>query len=244
MTDSTVSAHRQHTRGFFTWGLVCLLIAVVGFWPSYVSPILGGSYTNIVDTMPWHVLSVGSWMVLIVSQPLLAVLEGMDLHRYIGMFGAVVAMAVVVTGVVVQTEVMTLYAARGDKLNAVTVPFFRFLTLFIYLLCVAAAIALRDRPDWHKRLMILATLSVLQATYGRIFANILDLPDIAGPMSGVSHVVLMVAFLGWDRFSHDRFHPVTLWGTVVITLAVFGPVPVVGTAWWQAVAAQIAGVSQ
>ncbi len=114
--------------------------------------------------------------------------------------------------------------------------------MLIYAICVAVAIALRGRPDWHKRLMILGTFTLLEAPLARMFANVLGMPqNISGPMGAISHIVLMILFVIWDRRAQGRFHPVTVWGSILITLVVFGTAPIVGTKWWQELAAQLAG---
>ncbi len=242
MEPRNITAEVRHTPGFVFWGLACLVIAVVGFWPSYVAPLAAGTYTDAAAAMPLHVVSAGLWVMLITSQPSLVFLSRMKLHVLIGTFGILVALTLVVTGVIVQIDVMSSYAAQGDVANAVFVPFFRLITLFIFAVCFGLAIAWRSRPDHHKRLMVLGTFSLLEAPVGRIFANIFGLGEISGLLAAITHAVLMVLFLTWDRLQLGRFHPVSLWGTIVITVVVFGTAPIAFTQWWQDIAARLAGL--
>ena len=241
VTDPTITPGVEPRPGFVIWGLICLGISIVGFWPSYVAPIMAGTYADAAPLMPWHVVSAAMWLVLLVSQPALVRLGRVDMHRLFGLLGTLVAVSVVYTGIAVQIDVMAPHAAREDMANAVFVPFFRIVTMVIFAACVALAITLRGRPDWHKRLMILGTFSLLEAPLGRIFSNVLGLPGISGPMAAISHTLLMLLFLMWDRRAHGRFHPATVGGTIIITLVVFGTAPIAFSGWWQQLAARLAG---
>ena len=229
--------------GFIYWGLSCLIIAIVGFWPSYVQPSMSGSYVNPTPMMPLHVTSTALWLVLLISQPGLVYLGRTNLHRGIGMFGAVVAATVVYTGIVLQVDVMAPYFIQKDLGNAVVTPFFRLSTMFLFAVCVAAAVGLRSKPDWHKRLMFLGTFCLLEAPLSRIYANVLAVADEnAGVMGGLSHMALMAVFVVWDRKSIGRWHPVSRWGALAIFLVMFGTAPLATSDWWTNIAARLAGM--
>ena len=231
---------RRRRFGYAMWGVVCLLISLVGFWPSYVAPLATGTYQSPSPMMPWHVLSTALWLGLLILQSLLVQYGRVGLHRLLGPLGAIVAVGVVVTGVVVQIDVMGMYAAKGDTLNAVLIPFIRFTLLLGFAVCVAWAIALRRRPDWHKRLIILGTFPLLQSAFDRMGANVFGLPEIRGLFAGVGHLALMILFLVWDRRTLGRFHPVTRWGTVLLILFYLLSPAIAGTAWWRQLAATLA----
>jgi len=230
----------SHKFGFTIWGVVCLLISLVGFWPSYVAPLTTGTYRSPSPMMPWHVISTTLWLVLMVSQPWLIQLHRVNLHRRLGLFGALVAAGVVFTGVVVQLDVMGSYAVKGDTANAVFIPFIRFTLLLGYAVCVTWAIALRQRPDWHKRLILLGTFPLLQSSFDRLAANVFGLTEMRGLMAGVGHLVLMILFLVWDRRGQGHFHPVTKWGTLLIFLFYLFSPAIAGTDWWRELAASLA----
>ena len=117
---------------------------------------------------------------------------------------------------------MALHAGLDNTGDAVFTPFFRLLTLLVFAVCVITALVRRNRSDWHKRLMLLGTFSLLEAPISRFYGNVLDLGDISGLLAAVSHTVLMIIFLIWDRRMLGRFHRVTVWGTIIITLVIFG----------------------
>jgi hypothetical protein len=236
---SIIGGRRKY--GFALWGLVCLIISLVGFWPSYVAPLAAGSYHSPSPMMSWHVLSTALWLVFIISQPWLVQRKRLALHRQFGILGVFVAAGVVVTGIVVQIDVMGAYTAKGDTANAVVIPFIRLSLLFGYVICVATAIALRNRPDWHKRLILLGTFPLLQSSFDRMAANVFGLTEIRGLMALVGHLVLMILFVIWDRRRQGYFHPATMWCTIVIILFYLGSPAIAGTHWWREFATKLAG---
>jgi len=227
MNDTIMVATVERKPGFAIWGWICLMISVFGFWPSYVAPSFAGTYSGLSTLIHWHVLFTTLWLVLMISQSTLVQTNRVDLHRLFGLFGVVVATGVVFTGVVVQIDVMAPYAERNNLRSAVGLPFFRLVQLLIFVICVALAIALRNsRPDWHKRLMILGTFALLQAPLVRMYENVFEFREISGLLGVVSHIILMVLLVIWDRRTQGKFHPATLWGTILITLIVFGVGPI------------------
>lgn len=241
MSDTIDNDPVQRGFGFAIWGLVCLVISLVGFWPSYVTPLAAGTYRPPSPMMTWHVLSTSLWLVLLISQPWLIQRNRVELHRRFGIFGVVVASSVVITGVIVQIDVMSSYAANGNIPQSVWVPFIRFSLLFGYSVCVGLAIALRRQHTWHKRLILLGTFPLLQSAFDRLAGNVFGLPDIRGLMATLGHFGLMFLFVIWDRWRMGYFHPVTKWGTVLIGLF-YLVAPTFGRSkWWQELAAILAG---
>lgn len=241
MTYEPTQGSEHRTSAFVIWGLVCLVIALVGFWPSYVAPLSAGTYQTPSPMMPWHVLSTVLWLVLLISQPVLIQRRRVDLHRRFGVLGAFVAIGVVVTGVVVQIDVMGPYAAKEDSANAVAIPFIRLTLLFGFAVCVALAIALRKRPEWHKRLILLGTFPLFQSAFDRMGANVFGVPEARGLIAFVGHLVLMILFVIWDRRRLGYFHPVTKWGTASLFLFYFFSPIFTGSEWWRELAMRLAG---
>ena len=112
---------------------------------------------------------------------------------------------------------------------------------------VAAAIINLRRPEWHKRLMLIATATLLQAAVARFFFLAATgggpgmrpgfgppLP-IGATMGAAAPIVgLIVAAMVHDWRSHGRVHPAYWWGFGV-TLAVQVLRPVIGytDAWYR-----------
>jgi hypothetical protein len=80
---------------------------------------------------------------------------------------------------------------------------------------VGAALYFRRRPDAHKRLMLLASVSMLAAATGR-------LPYVAqaGPMGffGLADLFILPCIL-YDLAARGRIHPATVWGGALIIVS-------------------------
>ena len=86
------------------------------------------------------------------------------------------------------------------------------IALVVFSGLVGAAIVLRRRGDYHKRLMLLATLSLLGPTFGRLTAYAKGLrgdSDI-GVLLLCAGSVLACAVI--DTMRSHRLHPAFFWG--------------------------------
>jgi hypothetical protein len=74
---------------------------------------------------------------------------------------------------------------------------------------VAAAIWLRTRSEFHKRFMLLATISLLSAAISRIPLDFLGdgLLAVFGPVD-----LFVIACVAYDTWRHRRLHPAFGWG--------------------------------
>lgn len=156
-----------------------------------------------------HGLVFSAWMVLLVVQTALIASDRRAVHRALGAFGAVLAVAVIALGV---SGALVAAERPGGFMN-VPVPPLSFLIvplldMAIFGTCVALAVVWRTYPQTHKRLMLIATVSLLTAAFARFplgiaFNNVL----VAFFLTDLFIVALAV----WDLASRGRLHPVTLW---------------------------------
>jgi len=97
---------------------------------------------------------------------------------------------------------------------------------------VSAALLKRRDKEAHKRLMVLAYVSIITAAVAR-------LPGILpfGPLVffGVAFL-FAVAGMVYDWASRGRVHRVYVWGGALLALSVPGRLALSGTAAWQAFA--------
>jgi hypothetical protein len=90
---------------------------------------------------------------------------------------------------------------------------------------VAAGIAMRKRAEWHKRLMLCATISILRPGLGRLLPM--------GAFGAVAPLVMfgviaLFAFAGpvADVIVRRRIHPAYNWGvsTILLSMILIGPI--------------------
>jgi hypothetical protein len=172
-----------------------------------------------------------AWVVLFVVQTALVASRRVALHRRLGVAGAALAAAMVVAG----TSIAIATAARGsappgmDPLAFLAIPLFDMILFGGF---VTAALVLRRDKETHKRLMLLAYVSIVVAAIAR-------LPGIlsAGPPAffGLSFLFVVAAAI-YDFLSRRRVHKVYLWGGALILVSVPVRLAVSGTGAWRALA--------
>ncbi len=183
-----------------------------------------------------HGLVFTAWIGLFVVQTALVSADRRRLHRRLGWAGACIAAAMLVAA-----AAAALFQGRRDiaaGYEAEELAFFAtpVLALAVFATLVAAAVALRTRPEWHKRLMLLATISILDPAVGRW--PVQGLGDSPLAYYGITDAFIAVAVL-YDLLSRRRVSPVYLAGGLLV-LASQSLHDVLGaTALWQAFAGAI-----
>ncbi|WP_417480413.1 hypothetical protein [Maricaulis maris] len=226
---------------FWPVSLILFLIAVLGFWPSFIAPGIAGRYEPPTAGMIFHIISAFAWMGILIVQPVLVSIRQTGLHRLVGMLGGLIALATVATGLETQIAVLPL-RADGTIIDAVITPFFRSTGLLVFGGFIATAIWQRRHTATHKRLMVFGTLFLLEAPINRILINIVGVdPEPAGPVTGVSHLVLALAFVSWDRLSHGRFNRTSLIALLITILLTFGIAPFAESMPWRELVESLGG---
>lgn len=113
-----------------------------------------------------HGVLMLAWLGLLIAQPTLVSRGNLALHRRLGWIGA--GLAVVIVGVTLYTAVASLEMRRFPPFFAP--PYFLVLTSVEGLAfgAVVAWAARRRDTQWHRRLMIGATIILLEPALGRI----------------------------------------------------------------------------
>lgn len=241
-------------QGFFVWAAAaCALVAFGGFAPTYWLQLPAGTFVG-PPLLHLHGALFFAWTVLLLSQATLAANGRFSHHRAWGLAGIALASAMVVVGMAAAIGTLNagLAAGYGDRSRAFMVLPVSAIGLFVGF--VVAAVANIKRPEAHKRLMVLATLSLLQAAMGRIFFVIVTgggpglrpglgpPPPLAiGLVPSLIPELLIVAGIIYDWRVRGRPHPAWLIGAAVITTVVVTRGIVANTPAWLAIADFLAG---
>jgi hypothetical protein len=160
-----------------------------------------------------HVATFGAWILLFFTQTVLVASDRVDIHRRVGIFGACLA------GVMIA---LTVGAALGAFWTSQPRPGFEALVYFTvphvdmiaFTIFVTAGLLLRNRPDTHKRLMLLATISLLDAVSERL--------PVIGHGGKYAHFAVqdmfVMAGIVYDLVSRERINPAYIWGGLIILL--------------------------
>ena len=236
--QTPVRAAGAYDRVFYGTMAVALGLTVfAGFSRTYYLRLLGegpkvtltgGPFTTLVHL---HGALFTAWVLLFIVQTALVSSRRVAVHRRLGVAGGVLAAAMVVAG----TSIAIATAARGsappgaDPLAFLIIPLF---DMILFATFVGLALALRRDKETHKRLMLLAYISIIVAAVAR-------LPGVLamGPPGffGLSFLFVVAAAV-YDFVSRRRVHKAYLWGGAVILVSVPVRLAISSTGAWRSFA--------
>lgn len=171
---------------------------------------------------PWlvhlHAVVFMGWIAIYVLQTTLAASGNTGMHRRLGWIGAAWVVPMVVLGI----TATVMMVRRGQApfffqpvqfliLNPVVVLTFAGLTW--------AAVAMRRRTGWHRRLHYCATANLLGPAFGRLLPMPL-LSPWAFEATALCVLLFPLAGIAADRRRTGVVHPAWYWGTGVILLSI------------------------
>jgi hypothetical protein len=229
----------RYDRPFYTgMAIAAAVVVFAGFAPTY---FLRGSYqtTPLPTYLQVHGALFTAWIALFIAQTYLVAARRTYLHRRLGWATAGLALVMVVVGTTAGILSMRIQVEAGNVQQAqafLTTPLF---SMTVFAAFVGAAIALRGDAQVHKRLMLLATISILDAAVARLPFDVFRTSSWA--YLPATDILLAVAIL-YDLASRRTVHPVYLWGGLLLVIEQALRIPVGETAAWQAIASAIIGV--
>jgi hypothetical protein len=232
------NAPGAYDRIFYSGMAVAMALTVLaGFARTFYlrwyfgAPVTISGESSLTPLAQVHGAVFTAWVLLFIVQTALVAARRVAVHRRLGVAGTVLAMAMIIVGV--NTAIAA--AARGsgppgiEPLTFLAVPLF---DLVIFGVFVGAAVRLRRNKEAHKRLMLLAYVSILAAAVARI-------PGVLpyGPLGffGLTFVFVLIAVV-YDLGSRGRVHRAYVWGGTLLALSVPLRLAISGTAGWRAFA--------
>jgi hypothetical protein len=222
-------------RFFQGMSVVLLLIVLIGFARTlFLRPLTH------VPSIPWYLYAHGivltCWFTQLVAQTSLIALRRTDLHRRLGIVGAILAIAVL--GISLFTVLSVPHRLKTGHLSndpataaplnlaaASPIVWTDLAALGLFSTLVGTALLLRRRPEAHRRLMLLASISIIGPAAGRVAA-------LAHLWTGIPFAETAIGILGvfglpltlivHDLIKTRRLHPAATWGTAGYYVAMFG----------------------
>ncbi|MEP6818743.1 MAG: hypothetical protein ABJA18_04360 [bacterium] len=197
---------RRRERWFYVAMSAAVVITVfAGFARTYY---LRPQFTAapLIPLLHLHGLVFSSWIVLFVIQTTLVAAHRTDIHRRLGILGGVIATLMVLIGfstAVIRASQGATPVPSVSSLSFLVVPLGDIL---VFAVLVGAGFYYRRRPDVHKRLMLLATISILAAAIARLPFAIMQ----AGPPAffGLTDLFIVVCVV-YDLITLRRIHRAT-----------------------------------
>jgi hypothetical protein len=230
--DAVLTSRRREHLFYVGISIVVATTVFTGFARTYFLKSYFGS-PPLIPLLHLHGIVFTSWIVLLLTQTTLVAANRTDVHRRLGIVGGVIAVMIVVVG----TMTTIIRAKQGaappggpPPLVFLAIPLFDML---IFSSLVTAGFYFRRRPDVHKRLMVLATISILAAAIARLPFGILK----AGPPAffGLTDLFIVACVL-YDLIARGRPHRATVWGGLIIFLSQPLRLMIAGTSAWMAFA--------
>jgi hypothetical protein len=168
--SSTFAARR--TQRFYVWMAVTFMaIAVLGFVPTYWLPMTRGTLA-VPPIIHIHGVVFFAWIALYIVQTWLGATGNWSRHREVGVVGVSLATAMLIVGLATAATSMKLNDARGFDVAGRQFSIVSVTAILLFAVLVAIALVNVRNPGVHKRLMLVATASLLQAPIGRVFATL------------------------------------------------------------------------
>ncbi|HEX4480909.1 MAG TPA: hypothetical protein VH082_08885 [Rudaea sp.] len=211
MSSTAVPALGER-RYYLTASLILIAVTLAGF---SIDADLVFHLDQLSALVLLHGLLMFGWLAMFATQVTLVAVGRVDLHRRLGVAGTVLAATLVVVGI---ATIVVAVKLGGDHMppHMAAAPFLAsaFELLFTFGVLVAFGIGLRRRRDYHKRLMLLATIPLLDAAIVRFVGTYttwtFDPTDIRNGIIALCVVV--------DTIRCRRLHPAFLAGAAFILI--------------------------
>jgi hypothetical protein len=159
---------REH-RFYSALAIIMALCAFIGFAPSYYLKAHFGVPPLLTPMLQFHGAVFTLWVVLLVIQTQLVANDNTRLHRQLGVAGGVLAVLMTVLAAVVpitrfQAGILGQVPGAPPTLLLLGVA---LATAIVFPVLIGSALYYRNRPDYHKRLMVIATAELVSAAIAR-----------------------------------------------------------------------------
>lgn len=235
--------YRRWDRNFFLLMVALIWLGILmGFVPDIIHRV--HIHRPFPAVVWFHGAVFVGWLSLLTIQVLLIRSRRVDLHRELGMAGIALYGAMVVLGVV--TSVVVDYELFGTPHGDPPFLSIQLADMLAFTGLGGFAIALRKSPEAHKRLMIMATICIADAGFGRWWGAGLErlFGDAYWGSWAQAYLsdFLLIAMIGvYDLISRRRLYFAYIMGAVWGLGLEFAAVWLYVMPWWKPVATMLIG---
>jgi uncharacterized membrane protein len=235
--------YRRWDRNFFLLMVGLLWLGILmGFAPDIIHRVR--VHRPFPAVVYFHGAAFVGWLSLLTVQVLLIRARRVELHRELGMAGIALYGAMVVLGIT--TSVVVDYDLFGTPHGDPSFFSIQLADMLAFTVLGGFAIAQRKNPDAHKRLMIMATICIADAGFGRWWGPGLERLLGDGYWANWSQAYLsdflLIAMIGvYDLISRRRLYSPYILGAVWGLGLEFAAVWLYLTPWWKPVATTLIG---
>lgn len=253
--SASATVHRSAARsGYFFWTSVLLLAFVlIGFAPTlYLRSFFSTAEPNMPLYLYLHGAVLTAWFAWLVSQTWLVRAGRTSTHRRLGWAGAALAVGICLVGPMATLGVVGRIRAAGLDFDTdmSALPFLgvegvtmlkfaaplvwgNLVSIVVFAGLVGAAVAMRGRAEHHKRLMIIASISLVVPALARISRwPVFGGED--GPFLPLAGLGLLLSVTVFDLLTRKKPHRATVIGTLAVVAGIVVSNMVSTTPWGQA----------
>lgn len=238
------------TNFYFYMALSCAAVAFIGFAPTFWLPMAKHSFSaNPIIYV--HGTVFFCWTLFFCFQTWLASSGRVMNHRSVGLIGVSFATAMTIFGTLAAINSMKVAALAGQRTEGIAFAIVPLSGIAFFAVVFALAVIYVRKPEVHKRLMLLAAISILDAAIARWFLYFLAPPGPPGPPpvavtfppAMVACLLLVVAIV-FDWRTRGRPHPAYLYGGLALVSLKALNLPISVSPAWHALAGGILTLAQ
>ena len=230
---------------YFWFSVATVATTFIGFVPSFWGPMMHGAHVP-SPSLAIHGYIFSLWPLYMVLQTWLVASGRTARHRDVGLIGIALATAMFIFGVMAAINQTQRAAAVGALEAGLTFMILPIAQILLFAILIVCAIVNVRRPEWHKRLLVVATAMLMEGPFGRfltfffIFHGKLPVPagmpsppppvDSGFPQGLFDFFLLAPIIYDWRK--RGRPHPAyLLGGGAVILMRLLRPALSVTTTW-------------
>jgi hypothetical protein len=228
--------------------VLVIVLHVAGFGPALIDESMRNDQPSLLVIV--HGLVAGAWLLLFLAQATLVATGRTSIHRRLGVVAPALTVGMVV--LIFQTTIELVrrgYDLSGDLLRPSAAPgspvpsaaeldggLNGFVAALNFGILVAAGWWYRRRPEFHKRLMLVALLSLTSVPLLHLAGYVIGRwPDLFGPASVAPFVANLLLFAGavHDKVTRGRIHPISVWVPLALIAVTLIAAAVAPSAPWR-----------
>ncbi|MEQ7874338.1 hypothetical protein ABDK56_10085 [Sphingomonas sp. ASV193] len=192
---------------FVVFTIVFAVVVLTGFSRTFFLPMARGSLSKPL-VVHLHGAFFFAWTGMLLLQAGLAATKRLKMHRRVGSVAGWLVLPMLFLGTLVASRdtVHDFYAGDGDA--ALSFYYGELADLAMFGLLAGGAMLLRQKPDFHKRWVILGSLGLIGAAIGRI-------PEISSFFLYI-YLGFIASVAVYDIASRQRVHLATIIGAAVL----------------------------
>jgi hypothetical protein len=218
MTTTPATLPRHHARPvtflrqyfYFCMSLLIAVVVVYGF-----SHTIGHNLLHASPLPPFiltiHAIVFPGWVLFFILQSTLVRTRNVRLHRTLGWFGLALAVGILILGYLTATAMDRFHTEGPNDTEPPAFLIIQLMDLVSFATPFALAIYWRRRPEFHRRLMLIASCALTDAAWARF-----PLIPLAWSPAGVDLLVLLGILR--DLIVDRRVHKVYLYAFPLLIL--------------------------